>query len=75
VIVTQPTPLEAVQLQPPALAVTATVPVPAVAACDREVGEIEYEHDAAPDCVTVNVCPAIVSVPEREEVLELAATE
>ncbi len=75
VIATQLTPLDAVQLQPPALAVTETVPVDAAAVCDREVGEIENEHDAAPDWLTLNVCPAIVSVPEREEVLLFAATE
>ena len=34
------------------------------------------EQDApAPDCVTVNVCPAMVIVPVRELVLVLAETE
>ena len=50
VIVTQPAPLEAVQLHP-AAAVTVTEPVPPAAVCDRLVGEIVYEHGAA--CVTV----------------------
>jgi hypothetical protein len=30
---------------------------------------------AAPACVTVNVCPAMVSVPVRELLLVFAATE
>jgi hypothetical protein len=41
VIVTQPTPLEAVQVQLVPLAVTATEPVPAAAPNDCEPGEIE----------------------------------
>ena len=54
-IVNQLTPAAAVQVQLDTLAVTATEPVDEVAACEREVGEIENEHDAAPDWFTVNV--------------------
>jgi hypothetical protein len=65
--------LTAVQLQP-LPAVTVTVPV--VAAEDvrfEEVGEI-VNVQATPACVTVNVWPAIVSVPVRDVVPVLAAT-
>ena len=55
VIVTQLTPVEAVQVQLPELAVTETDPLPELALNDCEVGEIENEHDAAPDCCTVKV--------------------
>jgi hypothetical protein len=65
--------LVAVHAQP-APAVTVTVPL---AATDVESveddGRIVKEH-GAPGCVTVNVLPPIVSVPVREEVVELAAT-
>src|SRR5206468_4252463 len=47
-------------------AVTATLPGPPASVIDCVVGAIEYVHDgAAADCVTVNACPAIVSVPVR----------
>jgi hypothetical protein len=52
VIVTHDAGLVAVQLHP-LVVVTATVPVPPAAGCDRLTGEIAYEHAAA--CVTVNV--------------------
>jgi hypothetical protein len=55
-------------------AVTETLPV--VAAADvrfDDVGEMVNVHDAAA-CVTVNVLPAMVSVPVREVVAVLAAT-
>ena len=62
-----------VQLQP-ALAVTVIEPL---AASDDgrlfEAGEIVNVHEI-PDCVTVNVCPAIVIVPVREPVPVLAVT-
>jgi len=65
--------LTAVQLQP-ALAVTVTVPVVAadVARFD-EVGAM-VNVQGAPACVTVNVCPPIVMVLVRDDVLVLAAT-
>ena len=64
--------LDAVQAQPVA-AVTVLLPVPAAAAKDCVVGEIDGEHDAAA-CVTVNVAPAIVSVPVRLDATVFAAT-
>ncbi len=56
----------------PANVVTVVEPVPPAATTDWLVGLIEYEH-AAPACVTVSVCPPIVSVPLRCVVLALAA--
>jgi hypothetical protein len=44
---------------------TAIDPLPAGDSTLRVFGEIEYEHTSAA-CVTVNVWPAIVSVPDRE---------
>ena len=65
--------LVAVQVQPvPALTVT----VPVVAADDArfdDSGAIVKEH-GAPACVTVNVLPAIVSVPVRDVEPVLAPT-
>ncbi len=58
--------LTAVHAQP-ASAVTATVPVPPLDATLREDGEIVSVH-ATPACVTVKIFPAIVSVPDRDEV-------
>ena len=51
----------------PAVVVTVTEgPAPAPAATFTEVGSIEYVHDGAgAACVTVKVCPAMVSVPLR----------
>ena len=73
VTVIQASLLAAVQLQP-VPAVTVTVPVAAadVARFD-EVGAIVNVH-GAPACVTVNVCPPMVIVPVRDEVVVLAAT-
>ena len=65
--------LTAVQLQPvPAVTVTEPVVATDVLRFD-EVGAMVKVH-GAPAWVTVKVCPAIVRVPVREEVLVLAAT-
>jgi hypothetical protein len=64
--------LEAVQLHP-AVVVTATVPFPPADAKNWLGGEMENVQE--PDCVTVNVCPATVTVPVREPVPMFAATE
>ena len=65
--------LEAVHVHP-VPAVTDTLPVPAEELKDLLVGEIAYEHDP-PDWLTVKVWPATVSVPVREVLVVLAATE
>jgi hypothetical protein len=57
----------------PAPVVTAIVPVPPEALSVSEAGLTENVQ-AVPDCVTVNVCPAIVRVAEREAVVVFAAT-
>jgi len=57
----------------PVAAVTLLLPVPPDAVNDWPVGETDGEQDAA-SCVTVNVAPAIVSVPVRIEATVLAAT-
>ena len=59
-----------VQLQP-AVAVTLTLPLPPPAAGLALVGEIPYVYV---DWVIVNVCPAIVIVPERDDPVLFAAT-
>ena len=64
--------LTAVQLQPVA-AVTALLPLAAASVKDSAFGEIDGEQAAAA-CVTVNVAPAIVSVPVRLEATVFAAT-
>ena len=64
--------LVAVQVQPVA-AVTVTVPVPVADATLADAGEIVGPHGTAACCVTVNVDPAIVSVPVRLVVPVLAA--
>ena len=63
--------LAAVHAQP-APAVTVLLPVPAAAVNVWLLGEIEYAQ--APACVTLNVVPAIVSVPDRLVVAVLVAT-
>ena len=63
--------LAAVQAQP-APAVTLTLPLPPEAETDALVGDIEYVHP--PAWFTVNVCPAIVTVPVRWLAPGLAAT-
>lgn len=57
----------------PAPAVTVTAPVPVVAATLADAGAI-VGVQGTPFCVTVNVDPAIVSVPVRLVVPALAAT-
>ena len=64
--------LEAVQAQPVA-AVTVTEPVPAADVTVADAEEIVGAHGVAA-CVTVNVLPAIVSVPVRDDVPVFAAT-
>jgi hypothetical protein len=64
--------LVAVQLHP-APAVTVLLPDPPSLANAWLVGVAEYVQ-AAPDCETVNVAPAIVSVPDRLVVEVFAAT-
>jgi len=58
--------LVAVQPQP-AAAVTVTLPLSPLASAASEVGEI-VTLQGAPFCVTLNVFPAIVTVPAREVV-------
>lgn len=64
--------LDAVHAQPVA-AVTLMVPPSPPDAMLAEAGEIVGAHAAAA-CVTVNVVPAIVSVPVRTEAVPFAAT-
>ena len=62
-----------VALQPhPAPAVTPVLPVPPAAVNDCAVDETLYEQVALA-CVTVNVLPAIVSVPERPVLVDVFA--
>ena len=64
--------LDAVHGQPVAM-VTLLLPVPPDSEKDWPLGEIDAEHVAAA-CVTVNVAPAIVSVPVRIDATVFAAT-
>jgi len=73
VTVTQETLLTAVQAQPVS-ELTFTVPVPPAEPAFTDAGEIENAQ-LAPAWVTLNVFPAIVSVPVRLEVTPLAETE
>jgi hypothetical protein len=73
VILIQVALLVAAQLQPVKV-VTLTVPLPPLDVNDWLVGEI-VKVQGTPLWFTVKVCPAIVSVPVRELVLVLAATE
>jgi hypothetical protein len=72
VTVTQLAPLVAVHAQPE-IVVMATLPVPPTTATACVNGEI-LDEQLRPDCVTVKVLPAIVSVPLREDVVVAAAT-
>ena len=72
VVVIHASPVVALHAQP-TVAVTLNAPVPPLDVKAWLAGLIEYVH-AAPLCVTVNVCPAIVIVPERELLVELVAT-
>jgi hypothetical protein len=51
----------------PADVVTFSFPVPPVEGRLTDIGDTVYEHTGAgaPACVSVNVCPATVSVPDR----------
>jgi regulatory protein len=62
--VTHPAPLDAVQVQLLCEASTRTEPPPPAAA-NACVGGVTVNVHGAADCVTVNVCPAMVSVPLR----------
>lgn len=64
--------LEAAVHAHPCGAVTLTDPLPPFAGTDPAEAEREYEHPT-PDCVTVNVRPAMVSVPVRENADVFAA--
>jgi hypothetical protein len=64
---------EAVQEHPLAVE-TETVPVPPDEVNDFEVGEIEYEHEAAPSCEMAKVLPAAWIVPLLELELEFEET-
>jgi hypothetical protein len=55
--------LVAVHAQPPAVETATGVPAPPAIGKDWLLGLMEVEQFA--DCVTVNVCPAMVSVPVR----------
>lgn len=66
--------LLAVHVQADAAVTPIGVPEPPVAPMLAVVGDTLYEHDV-PASVTVICCPAIVRVPVRTEVVELAATE
>lgn len=55
-------------------AVTLTLPSPPLAGKDAPLGEMETEQKR-PSCVTVNVCPAMVSVPVLINVTVVPATE
>ena len=72
-MVIQVAPLLAVQVQPTP-AVTLTVPLLALDTTDALEAEMEYVQGAAA-WLTVRVWPATVTVPVREVVLLLAATE
>ena len=57
-------------------AVTVTLSLVAPAPWFLLVGfSVNVHPGVAPACVTENVCPAIVSVPERDAVSVLASTE
>ena len=65
--------LDAVHVHAAPFAVTPTVPLPAAALGDALVASSVKLHGAAA-CVTVNVCPAIVSVPIRGVAAGFAVT-
>jgi hypothetical protein len=74
VIVSHDALLEALHAHVPPDAVTLTLALDAPEAGDTLVGDSVNVH-ATPACVTVKVCPAIVSVPVRDDVPAFAATE
>jgi hypothetical protein len=57
----------------PASVSTLTLPLVAFAGTDALTGATENVQ-ACPDCVTLSVCPPIVIVPLRDDVLGLALT-
>ena len=63
--------LVAVHAQPVA-AVTVTLPLPPAATMFCVAGDSAIVHET-PDCVTVTVCPATVTVALRDDVVVLAA--
>src|SRR5689334_15530594 len=65
--------LPATQVQSLALGVTTKLPVPAAGAKYWLVGASE-KVQATPDWVTMNVCPAMVTVPVRVRLLVLPST-
>ena len=71
--VIQLTGVDALHVQP-AAAVTALEPDPPAPPTDKLAGEM-LKVQAVPVCVTVNVVPAMVSVPVRVDVPFFAATE
>jgi hypothetical protein len=73
VMVTHDAPLDAVRAQP-VVVVTVKVADPPPVANDADVGVSVKLHEAAA-CVTVTVWPAIVTVPVRDAVAVLPATE
>jgi len=73
VTVIQLTLLDVVQVQP-LPAVIENDPLPPAAGTDRDAGEIMYEHDVDPGCVTDTIWPAIMIVPVRDAVPVFGAT-
>jgi hypothetical protein len=73
VMVSHDAPLDAVHVQP-VVVVTVKVDDPPPVANEAEVGVSVKLHEAAA-CVTVTVLPAIVTVPVRDVVAVLLATE
>jgi len=75
VIVRNPALVDAVQLQPePCVLVTVNVAVPPLAPTVAVAGVTLNTQDVVDGCVTVTVCPAMVSAPDRAAPL-LAAAE
>ena len=72
-MVSHDAPLDAVRAQP-VVVVTVKVADPPPVANDAEAGVSVKLHEAAA-CVTVTACPAIVTVPVRDVVAVLPATE
>jgi len=69
----QVAPLAAVQAQPVAVVIV-NEPLPPPAGTDSDAGEIAYEHDVEPGCVTDTIWPASMIVPVRDAVPLFGAT-